>query len=102
MDCFAIKGRGSDHAKFSPVATASYRLLPHIILHGPIPREHQKKFQKCFPPGVIAIENDEVVVKNPRKDTVTREVLRHKEFEGLVELTRIRDHFLCMSTSFSI
>lgn len=102
MDLFAVKGRGADHAKFSPVATASYRLLPHIILHGPIPREHQKKFQNCFPKGVIAIEKDangqeQCVVKNPRKDTVTREVLRHKEFEGLVELTRIRDHFLCMS-----
>lgn len=100
MDCFAVKGRGADHAKFSPVATASYRLLPHIILKGPIPREHQKKFQNCFPPGVIEIEKDkkgnpQVVVKNPRKDTVSREVLRHKEFEGLVELTRVRDHFLC-------
>ncbi|ORY28460.1 DNA-directed RNA polymerases I and III 40 kDa polypeptide [Naematelia encephala] len=97
--CFARKGIGADHAKFSPVATASYRLLPHIILRGPIPREHQDKFQKCFPPGVIEIEQDghgepQVVVKNPRKDTVSREVLRHPEFQDLVQLTRIRDHFI--------
>jgi DNA-directed RNA polymerase I and III subunit RPAC1 len=100
MDLFAVKGRGADHAKFSPVATASYRLLPHIIIRQPIPRELQTKFKECFTKGVIEIENDangepQCVVKNPRKDTVTREVLRHKEFEGLVELTRIRDHFLC-------
>lgn len=99
--CFAQKGIGADHAKFSPVATASYRLLPHIKLRGPIPEQHQEKFQKCFAPGVIAIRKDkkgesQVVVENPRKDTVSREVLRHKEFEGLVELSRIRDHFLCM------
>lgn len=36
-----------------------------------------------------------MVIENPRKDTVSREVLRHKEFEGLVELSRIRDHFMC-------
>ena len=81
-------------------ATASYRLLPHIILRGPIPREHQEKFKKCFAPGVIEIEEDEngqpqCVVKNPRKDTVSREVLRHPEFKDLVQLTRIRDHFMC-------
>ncbi|OCF33497.1 DNA-directed RNA polymerase I and III subunit RPAC1 [Kwoniella heveanensis CBS 569] len=99
LHCFARKGVGADHAKFSPVATASYRLLPHIILRGPIPQEHQTKFQKCFPPGVIEIEDDETgqsqcVVKNPRKDTVSREVLRHPEFQDLVQLARIRDHFI--------
>lgn len=29
----AIKGVGKDHAKFSPVATAYYRLLPEIKLN---------------------------------------------------------------------
>ncbi|AFR94965.1 DNA-directed RNA polymerase I and III subunit RPAC1 [Cryptococcus neoformans] len=99
LHCFARKGVGADHAKFSPVATASYRLLPHIILRGPIPKEHQQKFKGCFPPGVIEIEKDEsgedqCVVKNPRKDTVSREVLRHPEFQDLVQLARIRDHFI--------
>ncbi|WWC62536.1 uncharacterized protein I303_105132 [Kwoniella dejecticola CBS 10117] len=94
LHCFARKGVGMDHAKFSPVATASYRLLPHIILREPIPIEHQEKFQKCFPPGVIEIEDEQVVVKNPRKDTVSREVLRHPEFADKVSLNRIRDHFI--------
>ena len=30
-----------------------------------------------------------------RKDSVSREVLRHPEFAGMVELSRVRDHFLC-------
>lgn len=86
------------------IATASYRLLPHIIIREPIPEEDQEKFQKCFPPGVIALEEDsngdqQVVVENPRKDTVSREVLRHPEFKDKVELTRIRDHFICEWTS---
>ena len=84
------------------LATASYRLLPCIHLRGPIPREHQEKFKSCFPPGVVEIEKDssgqpQCVIKNPRKDTVSREVLRHPEFEDLVELTRVRDHFICES-----
>ena len=85
------------------LATASYRLLPHIIIRNPIPEEHQEKFKSCFPEGVIAIEKDkkgqdQCIVKNPRKDTVSREVLRHPEFQDLVQLTRIRDHFICMSS----
>lgn len=100
LHCFARKGVGADHAKYSPVATASYRLLPHIILREPIPLEDQEKFKSCFAPGVIELEKDadgnqQVVVKNPRKDTVSREVLRHKEFQDKVELARIRDHFIC-------
>ncbi|WVQ83088.1 hypothetical protein IAT38_005226 [Cryptococcus sp. DSM 104549] len=99
LHCFARKGVGADHAKFSPVATASYRLLPHIILREPIPKEHQQLFKSCFPEGVVEIEKDgngedQVVIKNPRKDTVSREVLRHPEFSDKVELTRIRDHFM--------
>ena len=34
---------------------------------------------------------------NMRKDSVSREVLRHEEFEGCVELKRIRDWFICTS-----
>lgn len=34
-------------------------------------------------------------VVNARKDNCSREVLRHAEFKDHVELTRIRDHFIC-------
>ena len=37
------------------------------------------------------------MVANARADTVSREVLRHVEFEGKVALGRLRDHFLCTS-----
>jgi DNA-directed RNA polymerase I and III subunit RPAC1 len=119
MELHAVKGVGKDHAKFSPVgmsipfplllrftevglpcsATASYRLLPHIVIKKPIPPEHAEKFQQCFAPGVIHIDprTKEVSVDehNVRRDTVSREVLRHPEFADSVELSRIRDHFLC-------
>jgi DNA-directed RNA polymerase I and III subunit RPAC1 len=86
------------------VATASYRLLPHIDILSPIPPEHAAKFQACFPPGVVDLEYDDetgeqtkVVVKNPRLDTVSREVLRYPEFRDRVKLGRVRDHFICKS-----
>ncbi|OMJ08604.1 DNA-directed RNA polymerases I and III subunit RPAC1 [Smittium culicis] len=92
------KGIGRDHAKFSPVATASYRLLPDIIITKEISGDDAYKFQKCFPEGVVDVvnENGKMVAKvvNPRKDTVSREVLRHEEFDGKVKLERVRDHFI--------
>jgi DNA-directed RNA polymerase I and III subunit RPAC1 len=102
MELHCVKGVGKDHAKFSPVSTASYRLLPHI--HFPDPTaftsEERDKLVKCFPPGVLGVRKhkvtgvEEVFVKSARKDTVSREVLRYKEFDGKVVLGRVRDHFL--------
>lgn len=93
------KGLGQDHAKWSPVATATYRLLPEILINGEITGQDAVKFQKCFPEGVVdvVVKNGvkTAVVVNPRKDTVSREVLRHAEFENKVKLTRVRDHFIC-------
>ncbi|KAK7006745.1 RPOLD domain-containing protein [Favolaschia claudopus] len=90
MTLHAVKGVGKDHAKFNPVATASYRLLPNIVIKKPIPPHLAEKFQKCFSPGVIRIHPRTKAVT----DTVSREVLRHPEFEGFVELSRVRDFFL--------
>lgn len=89
-----VLGVGSDHAKFSPVATASYRLMPVINITEPITGELATKFQQCFPSGVIGIENGAAYVKDARKDTVSREVLRHEEFDGKVKLGRDREHFI--------
>ncbi|ANZ78058.1 BA75_04482T0 [Komagataella pastoris] len=94
LKAHCILGLGSDHAKFSPVCTASYRLLPVINITQPITGKDAEKFQKCFPKGVIAIEDDKAVVKDARRDTVSRECLRHPEFEGKVKLARQRDHFI--------
>jgi DNA-directed RNA polymerase I and III subunit RPAC1 len=83
-------------------ATASYRLLPLIVLNPekPVPRELAEKFQKCFSPGVIRVDPRTKAVsvdsKKSRLETMSREVYRHPEFEGYVQLARVRDHFLCM------
>ncbi|KAK7520301.1 RNA polymerase Rpb3/RpoA insert domain-containing protein [Phyllosticta citriasiana] len=96
MHC--VKGIGADHTKFSPVATATYRLLPHIEITKPIIGADAHKFARCFPSWCSGYEGHEgeikAVVKNAFKDTVTRECLRHDEFKDKVRLGRVRDHFI--------
>jgi len=96
MHC--VKGIGKDHVKFQPVATASYRLLPEIILKQPVVGEKAQRLKACFPKGVIRVENidgqDVARVGRCRKDTCSREVLRHEDLKDCVELTRIKDHFI--------
>ncbi|KAI4098001.1 MAG: hypothetical protein L6R37_006750 [Teloschistes peruensis] len=113
MEMHCVKGTGADHAKFSPVATASYRLLPTITITKPILGHDARKFARCFPKGVIGLEDvtsaeagregsgyeghegeKKAVVRNTFKDTVSRECLRHEEFKGKVKLGRVRDHFI--------
>lgn len=90
-----VLGIGSDHAKFSPVLTASYRLMPVIDIKERVVGEQAKRLQKCFPSGVIGInDGGEAYVADARKDTVSREVLRHEEFNGKVKLGRDRSHFI--------
>ena len=118
LEAHCVKSIGEDHAKFSPVAPASYRLLPTITITKPILGNDAKKFARCFPKGVIGLEEvteeeatrknsgyeghageRKAVVKNTFKDTVSRECLRHPEFEGKVKLGRVRDHFIFMVES---
>uniref|UniRef100_A0A8V0XYP2 DNA-directed RNA polymerases I and III subunit RPAC1 n=1 Tax=Gallus gallus TaxID=9031 RepID=A0A8V0XYP2_CHICK len=97
MHC--VKGIGKDHAKFSPVATASYRLLPDITLLQPVEDEAAETLQKCFSPGVIEIQNIKgkkvARVANARLDTFSREVFRHEGLKNLVRLARVRNHYIC-------
>lgn len=54
--CYCIKGVGRDHAKFSPVATATYRLLPDIKLTRSIGGEQAHRLKSSFSDGVIGID----------------------------------------------
>jgi len=98
--CHCVKGIGRDHAKFSPVATATYRLLPTIRLKKDITGEAAVLLQKCFSKGVIELKPgkkaEDVVafVADARADLCSRNVLRHEELAQNVELGRVRDHFI--------
>ncbi|KAI4478970.1 hypothetical protein M0804_011432 [Polistes exclamans] len=98
----AVKGIGKDHAKFSPVATASYRLLPEIKILKPVRGDLAPLFKKCFSPGVIEVvehhkdnpDSREAVVKNARYDSCSRNVFRYDELKDTVQLSRVSNHFI--------
>ena len=94
LEMHCIKGVGKDHAKWSPVCTATYRLMPDIRILKEIEGKDAEKFAKCFPPGVIEVIGGKATVIDARKDSMSRECLRHEEFADKVALERIRDHFI--------
>ncbi|KAI3604993.1 dna-directed rna polymerases i and iii subunit rpac1 [Moniliophthora roreri] len=98
LEVHAVKGVGKDHAKFNPVATASYRLHPYIKITKPIPTHRAEDFKKCFSPDVVKInprtKEASIDLRGMRNDTMSREVLRDPEFKDCAELGRIRDWFI--------
>ncbi|XP_047537029.1 DNA-directed RNA polymerases I and III subunit RPAC1 [Vanessa atalanta] len=95
LHLIAVKGIGKDHAKFSPVATASYRLLPEITLTREVNGNEATLLQSCFSPGVIGLDTDgKAYVRNARYDSCSRNVYRYDAIKDAVILSRIRDHFI--------
>lgn len=95
---------GKEHAKWSPVATAFYRMMPTIALPeagvwGPL----AERLVKAFPPGVLALERARrpdgredvrAVVADARGEKDMREHERDAELRPLVKLGRDEHHFL--------
>lgn len=106
----AVRGIGREHAKWTPVELANYRLLPRITITAPIEGEAAVRFQRCFEPGVIEVVEEkrgkDVVkvarVAETRNCGMTRECQRHKEFVDKVELARVRNHFICMGGEWPV
>nr|CDJ82034.1 DNA-directed RNA polymerase domain containing protein [Haemonchus contortus] len=96
--CHAVKGIGRDHAKFSPVATATYRLLPTIRLLGEVRGEAAVRLQESFSEGVIELKEKDgeqfAVVADARRDTCSRNIFRHDDLAPLVDLGRRKDYFI--------
>lgn len=94
----AVKSNGRDHAKFSPVATAFYRLLPDIKIVKPVEDEAAYRLQKCFSPSVITIRTQNnkkiAVVKDSRYDTSSRNVFKYDDLKDSVVMSKIQDHFI--------
>lgn len=93
------KGIGKDHSKFSPVATAFYRLHPYIELLQPIYDEDAQALQGYFSNGVIGLKKTtdsriEAYVLNSRYDNCNRNVFLNEKLKERVKLSRIANHFI--------
>jgi len=99
LQCVCEKGIGKTHAQWSPVATATYRLLPDIQLTKEIKGAEAKAIHASCPMGVFDIEDigskkERLSVARPRSCTMCRECVRPKENQKLIKLLRKRDHFI--------
>eukprot|EP00931_Biecheleriopsis_adriatica_P121633 TRINITY_DN96697_c0_g1_i1.p1 TRINITY_DN96697_c0_g1~~TRINITY_DN96697_c0_g1_i1.p1 ORF type:complete len:386 (-),score=97.77 TRINITY_DN96697_c0_g1_i1:33-1190(-) len=99
-ECFCEKGIGKEHAKWSPVCTAFYRLHPEIRLQKEIKGQDAKDLKKACPMGVFDIEDapgvgKRAIVANARQCTTCRECLETfpGEEKGLL-LAKRKDHFI--------
>ena len=98
LQCVCEKGIGKTHAKWSPVCTAAYRLLPEIKLQKKIQGKQAKEIAAKCPVGVFDIEDlggkETLKVARPRACTMCRECVRDEEHKKVVKLLRVRDHFI--------
>lgn len=95
LKMLAVKGMGKDHAKFSPVSCATYRLLPEIRLTREVTGRDAILLQKCFSPGVVEIDKNQCAyVKNARYDNCSRNVYRFPHLADAVIMSRVRNHFI--------
>jgi DNA-directed RNA polymerase I and III subunit RPAC1 len=97
----ATKGIGKEHAKWSPVSPASYRLLPEIsFVHDIKGKDAEELVKKC-PMKVFDIEElgkeKKAVVARPRNCSTCRECIREPEWQKRVVLAKKKDHFICKS-----
>merc|ERR1711964_687760 len=94
--CYAVKGLGKDHAKWSPVCTAWYRMLPEILLPKPFVDDRADALVDVCPMKVFEIEEladrREAVVKDARKCTTCRACL--EKFGDDVVIQKVKTHFI--------
>lgn len=100
IECHVVKGIGGDHAKFSPVATAFYRMMPEITLTEEVTGDAARELKAKCPLNVFDIEDvgknrsARAVVARPRDCSMCRECVREKAWEDRIHLGRIRNHFI--------
>ncbi|KAJ8748240.1 hypothetical protein K2173_000648 [Erythroxylum novogranatense] len=99
LEAHAVKGVGKTHAKWSPVATAWYRMFPEVVLLEDIEDEMAEELKAKCPVGVFDIEDvgkdkRRAKVARSRACTLCRECIRGEGWDKRVALRRVRDHFI--------
>lgn len=101
LEAHARYGLGQDHAKFSPVATAAYRLYTEVEIVEPIYDEDAEQLAHLYEPGVFELipatepgKRVTVKVVNPYACTMSRNYMRNPTLAKAVKMTRIPHHFI--------
>lgn len=103
LEAHGRRGMGKDHAKFSPVATAAYRLMPQVELIKPVYDDLAEQLVNLYEPGVFKLVNCLVEeaphrvkaeVYNPYACTMSRNFMRDPILKESVRITRVPNHFI--------
>lgn len=95
--CYAVKGVGAEHTKWSPACTAAYRMTPSVGFKEKVRGEEAKELKAVCPRNVFDIEDGVAVVANQTNCSMCRECKRDPRWGEHVELGRIPGLF-----SFSV
>lgn len=101
LEAHARVSNGKDHAKYSPVATATYRLMPQIHILQPIYDEHADRLI-MYEPGVFKLEPtthieghyQKAVLTNPYACTMSRNYMRDPFLKQALKINRLENHFI--------
>ena len=105
LEAHGQRGIGKDHAKYSPVATASYRLMPKIEILQDIYDQMAEELVHVYEPGVFALVPTDPTVDpagtrqkaklvNPYACTMSRNYMRNPVLAKSIKMSRIADHFI--------
>ena len=104
LEAHAHQGTGKDHAKYSPVATACYRLMPHIELLKDIYDDAAEELVYMHEPGVFTLVKTnnkdppgtkvKAKLANPYACTMSRNFMRNPILAEAIKMTRIPNHFI--------
>ena len=98
MELVCELGIGKTHAKWSPVCTAYYRLMPDIRITNKIEGDDALELKSTCPMGVFDIEDMgkskiQAKVVNQDRCTTSRECLRHEKFADKIDVGKQKDVF---------
>lgn len=98
LECHCVKGVGEEHAKWSPVATTWYRLVPEVVLLAQPPLELATKLVVELP-GLVKLDTQgNAVVDDARQYVQLLEKVRRMsgepEWESFLQLRKRKDRFI--------
>mmetsp|Transcript_23090 Transcript_23090/g.64430 ORF Transcript_23090/g.64430 Transcript_23090/m.64430 type:complete len:376 (-) Transcript_23090:45-1172(-) len=101
LEAHARRGIGKDHAKYSPVATACYRLFTEVDLLEPVYDQLAEDLVHIYEPGVFELVPSkqpgtrvEAKVVNPYACTMSRNYMRVPELKKAIQMRRVPDHYV--------
>ena len=105
LEAHCKKGTGAEHAKWSPVSTAWYRLLPEIVLLEDVRGPTAKALAGCFPAGChcpfeVTGSGDRMRAEVKKGEAPlgclerVRALSGKPEWKDVVQLRKVKDHFI--------